>query len=387
MDSLEACKKEIQRHNAASLRIISLVAAIMLGLYSFFPLLIEKNTVKFFFYTGTMLAEFCIFIAASRLRKINNIPPWLVYAGFLCFFSALMFFGIYIGILNVGTQYAINFMIFLVCSQLMFVFTPLRNLVMNIVTVLIFSILSMSYKRPEIWAVDVVNASVAGIAGFIFNWNIAHALISKILTGQKLEEERNRFKEASITDELTGLSNRRDFFHSVKFYTSVCQHVRQTICIIMMDVDHFKSYNDFYGHTSGDEALKSIGKVLNQLAVEENIFAARIGGEEFIILWTENRLSESRRLALKIRQMIIDLQIPHEDSPTAPYITASIGMYILRGGSTDTAEELYNQADMAMYEAKKHGRNCIVMYDSADQTYQTVTPEVGEIVFYRAPAL
>jgi diguanylate cyclase (GGDEF)-like protein len=193
-------------------------------------------------------------------------------------------------------------------------------------------------------------------------------MIREMLTAKKLEVERNRFKEQSIKDELTGLSNRRDFLSSVNFYISVCRQVSQTVCVIMMDVDHFKKYNDFYGHAQGDIVLKMIGNVLETLVEEHSIFAARVGGEEFIILWTENRLSEAEQLALKLRQMINDMKIPHIKSDTAPHITASYGLYFLRGGSMDTAEELYRKADRALYEAKRQGRNQIILLDSDDQS-------------------
>ncbi|MDR2740781.1 MAG: GGDEF domain-containing protein, partial [Treponema sp.] len=116
----------------------------------------------------------------------------------------------------------------------------------------------------------------------------------------------------------------------------------------------------------------SIGQVLQSLITEERIFAARVGGEEFIVLWTENRISEAERVALKLRQKIIDLRIPHEKSAVAPYVTASLGMYILRGGSADSIDDLYNNADAALYEAKSRGRNCIMLRDSADKTIRQV---------------
>jgi diguanylate cyclase (GGDEF)-like protein len=135
----------------------------------------------------------------------------------------------------------------------------------------------------------------------------------------------------------------------------------------MMDVDHFKKYNDFYGHAQGDLVLKMIGDVLKQLVQNGLVFAARVGGEEFIILWTENRLNEAEQFALSLKQMINDLQIPHEKSDAASHVTASYGLYFLRGGSMDTVDELYQKADRAMYEAKRRGRNRIIILDSDEQ--------------------
>jgi diguanylate cyclase (GGDEF)-like protein len=140
----------------------------------------------------------------------------------------------------------------------------------------------------------------------------------------------------------------------------------------MMDVDFFKNYNDFYGHPKGDIVLQSIGKVLKELAEEDRVYVARVGGEEFIVLWTENRMIEAERFVLKLRQKIIDLQIPHEKSHAAPYVTASFGLYFMRGGSLDSADELYNFVDIALYKAKESGRNCIMLLDSATRACSPV---------------
>jgi diguanylate cyclase (GGDEF)-like protein len=140
----------------------------------------------------------------------------------------------------------------------------------------------------------------------------------------------------------------------------------------MMDVDFFKNYNDFYGHPKGDTVLQSIGKVLRELAEEDKVYVARVGGEEFIVLWTENRMLEAERVVLKLRQKIIDLQIPHLKSSVAPYVTASFGLYFMRGGSMNSAEELYNFADIALYKAKEAGRNCIMLLDSATNGFYPI---------------
>jgi diguanylate cyclase (GGDEF)-like protein len=210
------------------------------------------------------------------------------------------------------------------------------------------------------------------ITGMVFTWYMSYVAIKGMITGQRLEAERNRFQEESNKDALTGLNNRRNFMESVNFYLSACRHVHQTICVIMLDVDYFKKYNDFYGHPKGDLVLEAIGSVLKQIMIEEGFYAARVGGEEFIILGTENRLAEAERIARRIRQMIIDLKIPHEQSEIFPWVTASLGIYVMRGGSLDTVNELYSRVDAALYEAKRLGRNCIVLRDSAAMGMQPV---------------
>ncbi|GHT95494.1 hypothetical protein FACS1894141_4200 [Spirochaetia bacterium] len=370
--AVESCRGSIVRYNARTLRLISLISALLLALFSFFPLLIEKEFPKFIFYLAAAVFELGVYgytrwIYAQRCFK--RVP---VAVGFVLFFSSIIAFGIYIGVIAHPDGQAVNLMVFLIGIQIIFVLDPLWDLVLNVVVMTIFSYLAIRIKPPMVWQLDVTNAAFASLGGMIVSWHIGQVIVKEMRTAQRLEAERDRFEAASTHDELTGLSNRRDYLNWVDFYITACQRVRQSVCVIMMDIDHFKLYNDFYGHPKGDQVLKAMGNVLSQLMAEEKIFAARVGGEEFIILWTENRLSEAQRLALKLRQMIIDLQIPHEKSPVAPYITASFGLYFLRGGSPDTAEELYERADRALYEAKRQGRNCIMLIDSADKPFRRI---------------
>jgi diguanylate cyclase (GGDEF)-like protein len=140
----------------------------------------------------------------------------------------------------------------------------------------------------------------------------------------------------------------------------------------MMDIDFFKNYNDFYGHTKGDAVLQAVGRVLKATAEEEKLYAARIGGEEFVVLWAENRVLEAERVALKLRERVNALQIPHDRSAAASCVTASFGIYFMRGGSADEPEEMLDAADAAMYKAKEAGRDRIMLLDSADRNCRPV---------------
>ncbi|MDR2759102.1 MAG: GGDEF domain-containing protein [Spirochaetaceae bacterium] len=316
--------------------------------------------------------ELSVLLYARWIWKYKKYQDVFVYSGIIIFFAGLMFFSIYIGIVDRPEFQAVNFFIFFICSQIIFVINPLWNFLINFITILIFSSLAIEVKSFSVWIADLINITIAGMIGAAFSWYMSYVSIREMLAAQRLESERNRFREESIRDELTGIGNRRDFMDTVNFYIAVCQHIHQTIIIIMLDVDYFKRYNDFYGHPRGDLVLRAIGKVLRKIMEEERLYAARVGGEEFIIMGTENRLAEAERIALKIRQEVIDLKIPHEKSPVAPHVTVSQGVYFMRGGSEDTMEDLYSQADLALYDAKVRGRNTIVFFDSAEKTMRPV---------------
>jgi diguanylate cyclase (GGDEF)-like protein len=128
-----------------------------------------------------------------------------------------------------------------------------------------------------------------------------------------------------------------------------------------MDIDFFKNYNDHYGHPKGDKCLRSIGKLLNSLNESMSVYAARIGGEEFALIWHEKDAMYIDKTVSQIQQMINELNIPHEKSITAPHITVSVGIHTLRCGTSNDIRSLYDYADKALYDAKRSGRNRAVI--------------------------
>jgi diguanylate cyclase (GGDEF)-like protein len=346
----------------------------MVSAFSFFPIFVERIFHKFLIYLLLILVELGVFFFARYLRKKKPYHGILQSIAFAVFFVCVIFFGIKIDVIENTRDTASIFMVILICGQFVFVMNPLKNFLLNAVTVLVFICFSRAFKPPSVWILDCVDASAAGLSGIIVSWYTSYINIKEIVTTRKLEAERNQFKEESIKDALTGLHNRRDFDHSVNIFISVCRQVRQTIYIIMMDVDHFKNYNDHYGHPQGDHVLIAVGKMLRRLQEEECVYAARVGGEEFIVMGTENRIAEVERITIKIRQMMIDLRIPHEKSPVAPYVTISLGLYIMRGGNQDSAEQLYSKVDQALYKAKESGRDRIIAFDSGDDSMRLVEP-------------
>jgi diguanylate cyclase (GGDEF)-like protein len=127
-----------------------------------------------------------------------------------------------------------------------------------------------------------------------------------------------------------------------------------------MDIDYFKSYNDYYGHLNGDKCLNSLGKLLIEIQNKKNIYAARVGGEEFALLWFEENADNAKNIASFITQMVKELAIPHEKSEIASHVTVSMGVHITPCGTTLDIHTLYDLADKALYSAKRNGRNRIV---------------------------
>ncbi|CAK4824536.1 unnamed protein product [Aphanomyces euteiches] len=127
----------------------------------------------------------------------------------------------------------------------------------------------------------------------------------------------------------------------------------------MLDIDYFKSFNDTYGHLSGDECIKTVAQVLNSSVNRPGDLAARFGGEEFIVLLPDTEPEGAMKVARTIRATIEALQIVHKGSSINDYVTVSLGVATIAPVLEQTAKELVYAADQALYEAKQTGRNRI----------------------------
>ncbi|MDR2052521.1 MAG: GGDEF domain-containing protein [Treponema sp.] len=371
-EALKDCRENILKTNIRSLMVISMLTGILLATFAVVHFALDGRTGGYIVLLAASMLEFLIFIYANHLVRTKKYVARFFYPGFTFFILTALLFGIYTDVFIRRDQPSANFMVLLICFQAVFHIGALYKLLLITGISFVFSLTVVLLKPVEFWRTDILEMATAVLVSIVLSWYLSYATIKEMLTSGKLLKDRDRFREESVRDELTGLSNRREYQNVVRFYINASQHVHQTVCAIMLDVDFFKNYNDYYGHQKGDEVLKAIGGVLKQVIKEEKVFAARVGGEEFIVLWTENRIAEAERVAIKLLNMIVDLKIPHARSSVAPCVTASFGLYVLRGGASETEEDLYREVDYALYEAKARGRNCIMLRDSADTTIRKV---------------
>jgi len=181
------------------------------------------------------------------------------------------------------------------------------------------------------------------------NDNFALDLLTRLL------EERETLTDLSMMDPLTGLYNRRGLQSRLENLPPVDngEHF-----VMLLDIDHFKAYNDHYGHMMGDQALIRVSAAIRD-AVRSRDIVARFGGEEFMVLLTNISLDHARQTAERIRQKVYDLKIPHMfNESVATNVTISIGIAIFEG---DELEGALEKADKALYEAKHMGRNNILL--------------------------
>uniref|UniRef100_UPI00374D7196 diguanylate cyclase n=1 Tax=Undibacterium sp. TaxID=1914977 RepID=UPI00374D7196 len=176
----------------------------------------------------------------------------------------------------------------------------------------------------------------------------------------QLEDANRRLATLSATDGLTGLANRRHFDEILGSEWARASRTRQPLAIIMIDVDHFKKYNDYYGHLAGDECLKTVARVLQEGSRRASDLAARYGGEEFSIVLPNTDAAVANRVAEAMRRAIEDMKLPHERSPLG-LLTISVGVAIESHWGGGDPESLVRAADDALYRAKRDGRNCVVL--------------------------
>ena len=131
------------------------------------------------------------------------------------------------------------------------------------------------------------------------------------------------------------------------------------VCVMLLDIDYFKDYNDTYGHIAGDECLKKIADTINHLYRRSNELVIRYGGEEFLIMIINCIAEENHHQAEILRQDIENLHVEHRTSKVHNVVTASIGIATMTPGKNSLAEELIMAADQALYQAKNAGRNRI----------------------------
>jgi diguanylate cyclase (GGDEF)-like protein len=278
------------------------------------------------------LCVVAILALASRAGVDTLFPGLLLITIFLYFFAGLLFY----------QSLTANLIIF---------FSYLAT-----AAALEFPVKEFAYNNIVLLLTNLVGAAVA----------FAHERTS-----------RTRFLESGVLQEmvardgLTGIQNRRMFDQHIQRVWQQALRERHRIAVLLVDIDCFKDYNDFYGHQAGDECLKAVALSLNQGARRPLDFVARYGGEEFaVILYQANREYVAEVLT-RIQRSIAELNIPHEASRIAQRLTVSVGAAFAMPGPDRTQEGLIQMADEALYAAKEQGRNRVVVMETEYQSLKT----------------
>ncbi|MCC9656618.1 diguanylate cyclase [Rhodopirellula halodulae] len=211
------------------------------------------------------------------------------------------------------------------------------------------------------------------------------------LSKDEIQKKNQELEILATRDALTGCLNRRAFFERMETILVDYRNAGRPLSCFMVDVDHFKSVNDTYGHHTGDEVLRKVSKVLRDLH-EENQVVCRYGGEEFCVMLPGHDLDEAMEQSERTRLAIMNIRL---EDPESLRLTASLGVSELKFGATDV-QELINQADGCLYVAKRGGRNQSVAYDpdrvdvlgEEEHTPEEIAdPDLASLPFHAVTAL
>ena len=180
---------------------------------------------------------------------------------------------------------------------------------------------------------------------------------------EQLKEANKKLEKLSITDQLTGIYNRRYLGSVFENESRRALRNKSLLTYYLIDIDFFKSFNDNYGHLAGDHALKQVASHMKYICRRPSDFTFRIGGEEFVILSTNRTLDEASMFGEIIRNSIQELKILHEYSEVSSYVTVSIGGVCKVPSPESTLDEYMGTADKRLYNAKSSGRNRMVITD------------------------
>lgn len=208
-----------------------------------------------------------------------------------------------------------------------------------------------------VWIRDVVhvvrkeNGDVDSLVGFMFD------ITERKKTEQKLLDMQRKLEALSFEDGLTGASNRRMFDKHLSVEWDNACRTGQPLSLILLDLDHFKQFNDVYGHLEGDDSLVRVARALKDVGNRPRDVVARYGGEEFVLLLPDTDEAGAALISQQCQQAIADLAIDHSGSTCGTVITASIGAGTQRPQPGSKPKVMVEAVDKLLYQAKKFGRN------------------------------
>lgn len=222
-----------------------------------------------------------------------------------------------------------------------------------------FPIIFLSAKTDTEFFVEGIRS---GGDAYLYKPVVPEVLESMVRSMERIVTSQEELHRAKVNmellahrDALTGLVNRRGFDNAIQLEFDKAKQDKSPLTLMMLDVDHFKKFNDHYGHQAGDDCLKLIAKQLKKALCRERDIIARYGGEEFAMILPDTTLENAQVVAQRVIDCVAEAQIPHEHSDTASNVTVSGGMVQL--GEHASVKELIEDADQRLYQAKEGGRN------------------------------
>lgn len=187
---------------------------------------------------------------------------------------------------------------------------------------------------------------------------------SRVSNHLELKHARDLLKQQATIDTLTSIANRRRFDEFLLQAWRAMHREAAPLSIIMIDIDYFKPFNDYYGHAGGDDCLRKVATAMQKVIARPSDLLARYGGEEFVCILPATEWKGAEYVAENLRQAVASLAVPHEKSSVADVVTISLGFATTIPTPDQLLSNFMNTADHALYQAKEAGRNRAVGYQS-----------------------
>ena len=248
---------------------------------------------------------------------------------------------------------------------------------------------TLVHVLPDATGILGVNTSLLLAAILVFTLHGNYTLERDERTAYLLAQRERALEDAlrashgqlarmAITDALTDVANRR---HAEAHLTERWAHAQQrrlAMAVIMVDIDHFKRYNDHHGHQAGDRCLQAVARVLSACSRRAGDLVARLGGEEFVLVMNDIDVASAVRVAQRLQEGVHALSLPHPASPGEPVVTVSVGVACAWPRAGQSWALLMKRADDALYAAKAAGRNRVCVMDS-DGEVRCQLPASGDV--------
>ena len=244
----------------------------------------------------------------------------------------------------------IFYMLLMVFLSLVPVFIPIVSLIVWGSQFIVMAVFSITRHLDTITAMSFILTGIMGLMLSLFSYaGVLRKLDYKLSLDHAITEAE--------TDPMTGLLNRRGLDRRLENVWPLCIRQQIKVAVLMIDIDNFKKYNDNFGHPAGDECIKAVTGTIRNCVRRRTDYAARVGGEEFLVLLTDIEPSQAIKWALNLQKAVADMNIPHAPSNFSPIVTISLGL------STETVREstlfdlMKDEADRSLYDSKQNGRN------------------------------